>query len=146
MPALLEALVDIDRMRRAKRREIYQKITDQCMARIMQYTSCQKYSCGFTVPVWMMGEPLYSWKSALKYVMRKLKSEGLRVQRLGGNRLFVTWDHVRRSKKKAEEQQHDSESEEDDDSSELPNLDFLSHAAQKIENRQSRGRTLRFKR
>ena len=121
--SFLNALVDIDHNRKTRERMIFQRILDNTKERILQYTGCGKYWCVYTIPVWKMGEPLYDWNKALIWVSKKLKRDGLNVEHLQNNRIYVDWSNV---KSKHPKQHSDS------DNYQVPSLDFLHESARKL--------------
>jgi len=114
-------IIRIDDKKKKIKKEIYTKIYEQFSSKIRKSVELGHKQVFLTVPIFLIGYPVYDRGSAARYVMRQFQHSGFEVQLLSDFDIYVTWNT---SKKKRE-----TRSEVDDN--DFPNLMNLKKIANK---------------
>src|SRR6056300_2046408 len=115
-------VVKIDDKKKKIKKEIYTKIYEQFSAKIRQSVELGHKQVFLTVPVILIGYPVFDRSAAARYIARQFELGGFVVQLMGDHDVYVSWNV---SKKK---ERHIEEEEEDVD---FPNLMNLKKMANK---------------
>lgn len=116
-------IIEIDDKKKRIKKEIYTKIYQQFSSKIKQCVELGHKQVFLTVPVILIGYPVFDRNAAARYVARQFELGGFIVQVVAEYDIYVSWNI---SKKK---QKRDYESEDDD--VEFPNLMNLKKMANK---------------
>jgi hypothetical protein len=109
-------IIRIDDKKKKIKKEIYTKIYEQFSSKIRKSVELGHKQVFLTVPVFLVGYPVYDRGAAARYVMRQFQHGGFEVQLLSDFDIYVSWNT---SKKKRETH---SEVEDDTDFPNLMNL------------------------
>jgi hypothetical protein len=119
-------IIEIDDKKKRIKKEIYKKIYDQFSSKIKQCVELGHKQVFLTVPVILIGYPVFDRNAAARYIARQFELGGFITQIVGDHELYVSWN-VQRKKK---EQDHD-----DEEDVEFPNLMNLKKMANKYRGR-----------
>ena len=119
-------IIEIDDKKKRIKKEIYKKIYDQFSSKIKQCVELGHRQVFLTVPVILIGYPVFDRNAAARYIARQFELGGFITQIVGDHELYVSWN-VQRKKK---EQDHD-----DEEDVEFPNLMNLKKMANKYRGR-----------
>jgi|TARA_B110000503_G_scaffold38409_1_gene63104 hypothetical protein len=106
-------IIKIDDKKKRIKKEIYTKIYEQFSSKIRKSVELNHKQVFLTVPIFLVGYPVYDRGAAAKYVLRQFQNGGFDVQLLSEFDIYVSWNT---SKKKRE-----SHKEVEDDA-DFPNL------------------------
>jgi|SRR5210317_2158859 hypothetical protein len=115
-------IIEIDDKKKRIKKEIYKKIYDQFSSKIKQCVELGHKQVFLTVPVILIGYPVFDRSAAARYIARQFELGGFVVQLMGDHDVYVSWNV---SKKKKERET------EDEDDVEFPNLMNLKKMANK---------------
>ena len=115
-------IIEIDDKKKRIKKEIYKKIYDQFSSKIKQCVELGHKQVFLTVPVILIGYPVFDRSAAERYIARQFELGGFVVQLMGDHDVYVSWNV---SKKKKERET------EDEDDVEFPNLMNLKKMANK---------------
>lgn len=115
-------IIEIDDKKKRIKKEIYKKIYDQFSSKIKQCVELGHKQVFLTVPVILIGYPVFDRSAAARYIARQFELGGFVVQLVGDHDVYVSWNV---SKKKKERET------EDEDDVEFPNLMNLKKMANK---------------
>jgi len=116
-------ILKIDEKKKLIKKEIYTKIYEQFSSKIKQSVEFGHKQVFLTVPLFLIGYPVFDRPSACRYVARQFTRGGFTVEFMSDFDLYVAWPKPRRVK---EMNDHD-----DDDDSGFPNLMNLKKIANK---------------
>lgn len=119
-------IIEIDDKKKRIKKEIYKKIYDQFSSKIKQCVELGHKQVFLTVPVILIGYPVFDRNAAARYIARQFELGGFITQIVGDHELYVSWN-VQRKKR---EQDHD-----DEEDVEFPNLMNLKKMANKYRGR-----------
>lgn len=111
----------IDERRKQIKKEIYTKIYEQFSRKIKQSVELGHKQVFLTVPVFLVGYPVFDRSSAARYLVRQFEMGGFNVKLVSDNDLYVSWSNHKKKKEKVEKN-----NEED-----FPNLMNLKKIANK---------------
>ena len=83
-------LVKEQKERENLKKETYKKIFDRIEKKITLASACNAYECNYEIPKFIIGLPLYSIKKCKKFVIKKLKENGFKVDSQE-NLIFISW-------------------------------------------------------
>lgn len=115
-------IIEIDDKKKKIKKEIYRKIYDQFSSKIKQCVELGHKQVFLTVPVILIGYPVFDRSAAARYIARQFELGGFITQLVGDHDVYVSWN-VQKKKKEVEH-----EEEEDVD---FPNLMNLKKMANK---------------
>ena len=118
----IDDIIEIDDKKKRIKKEIYKKIYDQFSSKIKQCVELGHKQVFLTVPVILIGYPVFDRSAAARYIARQFELGGFVVQLVGDHDVYVSWNV---SKKKKERET------EDEDDVEFPNLMNLKKMANK---------------
>lgn len=117
-------IIEIDDKKKRIKKEIYTKIYDQFSSKIRQCVELGHKQVFLTVPVILIGYPVFDRNAAARYISRQFQLGGFISQLVAEYDIYVSWNV---SKKKHERER----GVEDDDDVEFPNLMNLKKMANK---------------
>jgi hypothetical protein len=115
-------VIEIDDKRKKIKKDIYKKIYDQFSAKIKQCVELGHKQVFLSVPVILIGYPVFDRSAAARYIARQFELGGFIVQLVGEYDVYVSWN----IQKKKRVQETDEEGE-----IEFPNLMNLKKMANK---------------
>ena len=118
----IDDVTKIDDRRKQIRKEIYIKIYEQFSSKIKQSVELGHKQIFLTVPVFLIGFPVFDRATAARYVARQFTLGGFTVKLLSDHDIYVSW-FIPKKKRENKEQR-----EEDGD---FPNLMNLKKIANK---------------
>jgi len=95
-------IIQIDDKRKKIKKEIYKKIYDQFASKIKQCVELGHKQVFLTVPVVLIGYPVFDRSAAARYVARQFQLGGFTVQIVSEFDIYVSWV-VPKKKKEREE-------------------------------------------
>ena len=99
-------IIQIDDKRKKIKKEIYKKIYDQFASKIKQCVELGHKQVFLTVPVVLIGYPVFDRSAAARYVARQFQLGGFTVQIVSEFDIYVSWV-VPKKKKEREESEED---------------------------------------
>ena len=114
-------IIEIDEKKKRIKKEIYTKIYDQFSSKIKQCVELGHKQVFLTVPVILIGYPVFDRNAAARYLTRQFELGGFIVQLVADYDIYVSWNI---SKKKRER-------EIENEDIEFPNLMNLKKMANK---------------
>lgn len=95
-------IIQIDDKRKKIKKEIYKKIYDQFASKIKQCVELGHKQVFLTVPVVLIGYPVFDRSAAARYIARQFQLGGFTVQIVSEFDIYVSWV-VPKKKKEREE-------------------------------------------
>tara|TARA_B100001758_G_C18398952_1_gene607738 strand:+ start:185 stop:562 length:378 start_codon:yes stop_codon:yes gene_type:complete len=99
-------IIQIDDKRKKIKKEIYTKIYEQFTSKIKQCVELGHKQVFLTVPVVLIGYPVFDRSAAARYVARQFQLGGFTVQIVSEFDIYVSWV-VPKKKKEREESEED---------------------------------------
>lgn len=115
-------IIEIDDKKKKIKKEIYKKIYDQFSSKIKQCVELGHKQVFLTVPVILIGYPVFDRSAAARYIARQFELGGFISQLVGDHDVYVSWN----VQKKKKEPEH-----EEEDDIDFPNLMNLKKMANK---------------
>lgn len=115
-------IIEIDDKKKKIKKEIYTKIYEQFSAKIKQCVELGHKQVFMTVPVILIGYPVFDRNAAARYISRQFELGGFIVQLVGEYDIYVSWNVQRKKKERHEEEDVDTD---------FPNLMNLKKMANK---------------
>jgi len=115
-------IIEIDDKKKKIKKEIYKKIYDQFTAKIKQCVELGHKQVFLTVPVILIGYPVFDRNAAARYIARQFELGGFIVQLVADHDIYDSWNVPKKKKER-----HD----EEDDDVDFPNLMNLKKMANK---------------
>lgn len=119
-------IIEIDDKKKKIKKEIYRKIYDQFSSKIKQCVELGHKQVFLTVPVILIGYPVFDRSAAARYIARQFELGGFVSQLVGDHDVYVSWN----VQKKKKEQEYEEEEDVD-----FPNLMNLKKMANKYRGR-----------
>ena len=113
-------IIKIDEKKRQIKKEIYMKIYEQFSSKIKQSVEMGHKQVFLTIPLFLIGYPVFDRSAACRYVARQFENGGFTVRMLSNYDLYVSWSRPKKKKEK-----------ETVDDVEFPNLMNLKKVANK---------------
>jgi|TARA_B110000483_G_C17833053_1_gene403553 hypothetical protein len=114
-------IIEIDDKKRRIKKEIYTKIYDQFSSKIKQCVELGHKQVFLTVPVILIGYPVFDRNTAARYLTRQFELSGFIAQLVSDYDIYVSWN-ISKKKKEREVENEDIE---------FPNLMNLKKMANK---------------
>lgn len=114
-------IIEIDEKKKRIKKEIYTKIYDQFSSKIKQCVELGHKQVFLTVPVILIGYPVFDRNAAARYLTRQFELSGFIVQLVADYDIYVSWN-ISKKKRKREIENEDIE---------FPNLMNLKKMANK---------------
>lgn len=118
----IDDVTKIDEKRKQIRKEIYVKIYEQFSSKIKQSVEYGHKQIFLTVPLFLIGYPVYDRRAAAKYIARQFLLSGFTVRLLSDYDIYVSWIVSKNKKNKKNET---------DEEVDFPNLMNLKKVANK---------------
>lgn len=99
-------IIQIDDKRKKIKKEIYTKIYEQFASKIKQCVELGHKQVFLTIPVVLLGYPVFDRSAAARYVARQFQLGGFTVQIVSEFDIYVSWV-VPKKKKEREESEED---------------------------------------
>lgn len=99
-------IIQIDDKRKKIKKEIYTKIYEQFASKIKQCVELGHKQVFLTIPVVLIGYPVFDRSAAARYVARQFQLGGFTVQIVSEFDIYVSWV-VPKKKKEHEESEED---------------------------------------
>jgi hypothetical protein len=106
-------VIKVEEKRKEIRKNIYKKIYEQFSAKIKQSAELGHKHLFLTIPLFLVGHPVFDRQAAARYIARQFSLGGFIVKRISDHDLYVSWEIQKKKKDKTEE---------DDDEVEFPTL------------------------
>ena len=72
--------------------KFYEEILDRCVRKIKKTNKdMRKLECKFTIPKFVFGGPIYDYDELKKYIIFKLKNNGLMVEPISYETIYISW-------------------------------------------------------
>ena len=114
-------IIEIDEKKKRIKKEIYTKIYDQFSSKIKQCVELGHKQVFLTVPVILIGYPVFDRNTAARYLTRQFELSGFIAQLVSDYDIYVSWN-ISKKKKEREVENEDIE---------FPNLMNLKKMANK---------------
>src|SRR6056300_1701227 len=103
----IDDVVKIDEKKKRIKKEIYTKIYEQFSAKIRQSVELGHKQVFLTVPVILIGYPVFDRSAAARYIARQFSLGGFVVQLVSDHDIYVSWNVKKKKKEKVEEEEED---------------------------------------
>src|SRR5210317_2565757 len=100
-------IIEIDDKKKRIKKEIYKKIYDQFSAKIRQSVELGHKQVFLTVPVILIGYPVFDRSAAARYIARQFSLGGFVVQLVSDHDIYVSWNVKKKKKRHIEEEEED---------------------------------------
>jgi hypothetical protein len=111
----IDDVTKIDEKRKQIKKEIYRKIYEQFSSKIKQSVEMGHKQIFLTVPVILVGYPVFDRAQAARYVARQFTLGGFTARVISDYDLYVSWIVPKKKKEKEKK-------EEEQEGGEFPNL------------------------
>ena len=101
----IDDVTKIDEKRKQIKKEIYRKIYEQFSSKIKQSVEMGHKQIFLTVPVILIGYPVFDRAQASRYVARQFVLGGFTARVISDYDLYVSWIVPKKKKEKKEEEQ-----------------------------------------
>ena len=88
----VENILEIQKKRTVRDEQLKQKMLHIIKEKINTYAKFGQKNCIYTVPNFLVGEIPYKIELMTKYIIKKLKSEGLYIIKLSDQYIYISWD------------------------------------------------------
>src|SRR6056300_1961806 len=102
-------IIEIDDKKKKIKNEIYRKIYDQFSSKIKQCVELGHKQVFLTVPVILIGYPVFDRSAAARYIARQFELGGFVVQLMGDHDVYVSWNVSKKKERHIEEEEEDGE-------------------------------------
>lgn len=116
-------LLKIDDKKKQIKKEIYTKIVEQFSSKIKTSSEMGHKQVFLTIPLFLIGYPVFDRSAACRYVKRQFENGGYIVEMISEFDIYISWSRPKKRKEKVYE--------DDDDDADLPNLMNLKKIANK---------------
>jgi hypothetical protein len=99
----VENILDIQKKRSLREEKLKEKILHYVKEKIHNYANFGQTNCIYTIPNFIFGEMPYKIDSMNRYLVKKLKKEGLYVINISFQYIYISWN-IKDIKKTLEEQ------------------------------------------
>ena len=79
-----------------KRLELYDGVLRKCHHRIKYYSKLEHTCCFFSIPVFIIGTPLYDVKELRQYMINSLQKNGFQIKYIEPNYLVINWEQKKK--------------------------------------------------
>lgn len=100
-------IIEIDDKKKKIKKEIYKKIYDQFSAKIKQCVELGHKQVFLTVPVILIGYPVFDRNAAARYIARQFELGGFVVQLIGDHDIYVSWNVPKKKKVREDDEEED---------------------------------------
>jgi len=98
-------IIQIDDKRKRIRKEIYMKIYEQFSSKIKQCVELGHKQVFLTVPVILIGYPVFDRGAAARYVVRQFQLFGFTLQLIIEYYIYFSWSVPKRKKEREEDEE-----------------------------------------
>lgn len=75
------------------RQEIYNEELATVIRKIKRFAQMKSTCCIYNPPYSVFGKPRYPYEELVTFIIRELIENGLRVERINDNTLWISWSH-----------------------------------------------------
>tara|TARA_B110000503_G_C7158765_1_gene418623 strand:+ start:879 stop:1259 length:381 start_codon:yes stop_codon:yes gene_type:complete len=115
-------LLKIDDKKKQIKKEIYTKIIEQFSSKIKQSSELGHKQVFLTIPLFLLGYPVFDRLAACRYVTRQFANGGYTTDMISDFDIYISWSRPKKKKEIVHE---------DEDDLDLPNLMNLKKIANK---------------
>ncbi len=95
----LSELAKIHKKQQKNKTKPYNVILNKCHNQIRHMAKRDKTFCYYTIPLYVLGLPIYDINACIVYVLLSLKKKGFYVQMIDTQTLYITWKHLFQNKR-----------------------------------------------
>lgn len=88
----VENIISIQKKRSQRVEQLKQKILNSVKDKINNYANFGQTNCIYTIPNFMIGEIPYNLESMSKFIIKKLKNDGLYVVKISPEYVYISWN------------------------------------------------------
>jgi hypothetical protein len=99
----LSELAKIHKKKLKSKTKTYEIILDKCHTQIKNMANRDQTFCYYSVPLYVLGLPLYDINSCLVYILLHLKKRGFNVQMTDSQTIYISWKHIYEKQNKHKE-------------------------------------------
>lgn len=92
LSSTVEELIKQQNIRSNRTDKVKEKILETLNDKISNYSYFGKTNCIFTIPNFIIGYVPYDVKDISKYIIKKIKKEGLLVIKLNDENIYISWN------------------------------------------------------
>ena len=92
LSSTVEELIKQQKIRSNRTDKVKEKILETLNDKISNYSYFGKTNCIFTIPNFIIGYVPYDVKDISKYIVKKIKKEGLFVIKLNDENIYISWN------------------------------------------------------
>lgn len=85
--------------KKLKKYKTFDLVLSRCYKKIKTYSKNEFVSCLFDIPEFIIGTPIYNLNELIIYIIDSLRKDGLYVELLYHNILYISWDINDKQKK-----------------------------------------------
>ena len=89
-------LFEVTNQKTLKRLELYDGVLKRCHHRIKYYSKLEHTCCFFSIPVFIIGTPLYDVRELRQYMMNSLEKNGFQIKYIEPNYLVINWEQKKK--------------------------------------------------
>jgi len=86
-----EELIKQQYERRKIKHKTFKKILELVEKKIQMSNNCNNYYTWYEIPELLLGLPIYSIKECKKYLIKKLKKNGFKIETYEPNLILILW-------------------------------------------------------
>jgi hypothetical protein len=90
----LSELAKIHKKKQRAKTKTYETILEKCHNQIRNMARRDQTFCYYSVPLYVMGLPLYDINSCIVYILLNLKKKGFFVQMTNPQIIYISWKHI----------------------------------------------------
>lgn len=90
----LSELAKIHKQKQKNKTKTYEVILNKCYKQIRHMAERNQTFCYYTVPMYVMGLPLYDINACIVYILIHLQKKGFIIQMAQSNIVYISWKHI----------------------------------------------------
>ncbi len=100
----LSELAKIHKKKLKSKTKTYDVILNKCFTQIKNMAQRDQTFCYYTVPLYVLGLPIYDINACIVYILLNLKKKGFFIQMTDYQTIYISWKHI--YEKPKQKQQH----------------------------------------
>ena len=88
----VENILSIQKNRSLREEQLKQKMLNSVKEKMNNYAKFGKTYCIYTIPTFLIGELPFKIESMHRYIIKKLKKEGLYIIDISIQHIYISWD------------------------------------------------------
>ena len=88
----VQNIISIQKKRSLREEQLKTKMLSSVKEKIHNYANFGQTNCIYTIPNFLIGEIPYKLESMSKYLIKKLKAEGLYVIKISPEYIYISWN------------------------------------------------------